>query len=286
MTIRGIDHVGVTVSSIEQATEFFVRALGAQVLYDTLPREDGSRGGEATDQRLGVPGGTDEIAIRMLRLPYGPGLELFEFTGPRQRDAAIPSDIEWQHVAVYADDLDAAAAQVVEAGGSLLAEPRPLPSVEAGERNRFVYARTPWGSTLEIISYPDEQPYNAGHGAAPLAALSRPWVRATRWDPDVRSQGQDVPISAAKGRTRQRGDNAVRRDPALRPDRSSGHHTKSPTIPAESSETRTPESIIRHTLRATMRFRSSSTSPLKHPTTIPAVEKLAKEVRKTVRTAW
>ena len=176
MTIRGIDHVGVTVPSIEQATEFFVRALGAQVLYDTLPREDGSRGGEATDQRLGVPGGTDEIAIRMLRLPYGPGLELFEFTGPRQRDAAIPSDIEWQHVAIYADDLDAAAAQVVEAGGSLLAEPRPLPSVEAGERNRFVYARTPWGSTLEIISYPDEQPYNAGHGAAPLAALSRPWV--------------------------------------------------------------------------------------------------------------
>ena len=72
MTIRGIDHVGVTVSSIEQATEFFVRALGAQVLYDTLPREDGSRGGEATDQRLGVPGGTDEIAIRMLRLPCGP----------------------------------------------------------------------------------------------------------------------------------------------------------------------------------------------------------------------
>lgn len=43
MTIRGIDHVGVTVPSIEQATEFFVRALGAQVLYDTLPREDGSR---------------------------------------------------------------------------------------------------------------------------------------------------------------------------------------------------------------------------------------------------
>ena len=31
MTIRGIDHVGVTVPSIEQATEFFVRALGARI---------------------------------------------------------------------------------------------------------------------------------------------------------------------------------------------------------------------------------------------------------------
>lgn len=159
MTTRGIDHIGVTVPSVEEATSFFVQALGAQLLCDTLPREDGPRGGAATTQRLGVPGGTDEIAIRMLRLPNGPGLELFEFAGPRQRDAAIPSDIGWQHVAVYTDDLEAAMAAVVAAGGSLLAEPRPLPSVEAGERNRFVYARTPWGSTLELITYPDQQPY-------------------------------------------------------------------------------------------------------------------------------
>ena len=159
MTIRGIDHVGVTVPSIEQATEFFVRALGAQVLYDTLPREDGSRGGEATDQRLGVPGGTDEIAIRMLRLPYGPGLELFEFTGPRQRDAAIPSDIEWQHVAVYADDLDAAAAQVVEAGGSLLAAShghcprwRPASATALSTRARRGAAR--WRSSATRTSRP------------------------------------------------------------------------------------------------------------------------------------
>lgn len=159
MTIRGIDHIGVTVPSIEEATDFFAQALDAQVLYDTLPREEGPKGGKAVDQRLGVPDGTREVAIRMLQLPNGPGLELFEFSGPRQHEAALPSDLGWQHIAVYTDDLDATAEAVEAAGGQLLAQPKPLPSVEAGGRNRFVYAHTPWGSTLELITYPDEQPY-------------------------------------------------------------------------------------------------------------------------------
>ncbi len=159
MTTRGIDHIGVTVPNIDQATTFFVEALGAQVLYDTLPREEGPRSGHQLDQRLGVPEGTEQIAIRMLMLAHGPGLELFEFSGPRQNRAAIPSDIGWQHVAFYTDDLDGSLAAVIAAGGTALGDPKQLPSVEAGARNRFVYCRTPWGSTIELITYPDEQPY-------------------------------------------------------------------------------------------------------------------------------
>lgn len=159
MTPRGIDHVGVTVPDIEQATAFFVDALGAQVLYDTLPREEGPNTGSELDDRLGVPQGTAQVAIRMLALPSGPGLELFEFSGPRQDRPSVASDLGWQHVALYADDLDAARDAIVAAGGTALSAPKPLPSVEAGEHNRFVYCRTPWGSTLELVTYPDEQPY-------------------------------------------------------------------------------------------------------------------------------
>lgn len=161
---RGIDHVGVTVPCIEAATAFFARAFGARVLYDALRREDGPVCGELAERRLGVPPGTEEVAIRMLRLPDGPGLELFEFRGPRQRDPATPADLGWQHVAIYVDDLPAAAAAFAAAGGRLLAPPQPLPAVEAGARNLFVYGATPWGSTLELISYPDAQPYEAGTG--------------------------------------------------------------------------------------------------------------------------
>lgn len=158
---RGIDHVGVTVPCIEAATAFFAAAFAAQVLYDALRREDGPVCGEQAERRLGVPAGTQEVAIRMLQLPDGPGVELFEFRGPCQRDPANPADLGWQHVAFYVDDVDGAAQRVVEAGGRMLAPPRPLPPLEAGARNRFVYCATPWGSTIELVSYPDPQPYEA-----------------------------------------------------------------------------------------------------------------------------
>ncbi|WP_439944704.1 VOC family protein [Streptomyces sp. BBFR115] len=157
--VRGIDHVGVTVPDIEAATAFFVRALDAEVLYDTLRRTDGPKSGPATERRLGVPPGSAERAVRMLALPHGPGLELFEFDAPRQRPAALPCDFGWQHLAVYVDDLDRAVARVEEAGGRALFDPGPLPGPEAGARNRMVYTHTPWGSTLELITYPDPQPY-------------------------------------------------------------------------------------------------------------------------------
>lgn len=159
MHTRGIDHIGVTVPDLEAATEFFRAAFGAEVLYDTLPREDGPNRGHATDARLGVPEGTAQRAVRMLALPSGPGLELFEYSGPRQDRPAVASDLGFQHVAFYADDLDAAVAAVAAAGGCALAEPGPLPGPEAGPRNRFVYCRTPWGSTIELVTYPDPQPY-------------------------------------------------------------------------------------------------------------------------------
>ncbi|MER6814204.1 VOC family protein [Spirillospora sp. NPDC000708] len=159
MSVRGIDHVGVTVPDLEAATAFFGAVLGARPLYDTLRREDGPVTGPETERRLGVPAGTEEVAMRMLRLPNGPGLELFEFRGTERRPPALPSDFGWQHVGFYVDDLDGAARSVADAGGVLLGEPQRLPGPEAGDRNRYQYARTPWGSTFELLTYPDPQPY-------------------------------------------------------------------------------------------------------------------------------
>ncbi|MGI5167031.1 VOC family protein [Spirillospora sp. CA-253888] len=158
-TVRGIDHVGVTVPDIEAATAFLIAALDAEVLYDTLRRADGPKDGPSMHAHLGVPEGTEELAIRMLRLPNGPGLELFEFRGPYRREPVLPSDLGWQHLALYVEDVEAAARKVAEAGGIVLDEPKPLPALESGERNKMQYCRTPWGSTIELITYPDPQPY-------------------------------------------------------------------------------------------------------------------------------
>jgi catechol 2,3-dioxygenase-like lactoylglutathione lyase family enzyme len=161
VSVHGIDHVGVTVPDIDAATEFFTGVLSAEVLYDTLPPDAPDKGGPGTTERLGVPPGTQQVAIRMLRLAHGPGLELFEYRFVQQREPAVASDLGWQHVAVYVDDIAAVTARIVDAGGSVLSEPQPLPGPESGPRNQQVYCRTPWGSTLELLTYPDPQPYEA-----------------------------------------------------------------------------------------------------------------------------
>lgn len=157
--IHGIDHVGVTVPDIEQATQFFKEVLDAEVLYDMLTKDEPKRDSPQIQMRLGVPSKTAQRAIRMLKLPNGPGLELFEYEKPCQSGPVDSADIGWTHIAVYVEDVVEAVKKAETAGGKRFAAPQPLGGLEAGEGNDFCYIITPWGSTLEIISYPTPQPY-------------------------------------------------------------------------------------------------------------------------------
>lgn len=166
--VRGIDHVGVTVPDIDAATAFFVDALDAFVLYDTLPADAGPDAGPTVERRLGLPAGTRKLRTRMLALADGPGVELFEFDGPEQRPPARPCDLGLQHLALYVDDLAAAVGRVRSAGGEELAAPARLPGPESGPHNEFVYCRTPWGMTIELLHYPSPQLYEQ-------ATVARRW---------------------------------------------------------------------------------------------------------------
>jgi len=157
-TIRAVEHIGITVPDMEQATTFFAEALGAQKIYDML---DEPFGGPDVEKALGIPEGAVIEAIRMLRLGNGPNLELFTYSGTAQRDPVVPHDYGIQHFCVYVDDIDAAAAQFEKAGGTPLSAPLDLPGGDAGPGNRFLYARTPWGSTIEFVTCPSPQAYEA-----------------------------------------------------------------------------------------------------------------------------
>jgi catechol 2,3-dioxygenase-like lactoylglutathione lyase family enzyme len=124
--LRGVDHIGITVPNMEQATAFFVDVLGCELLYEREPPGD-----DAPRDRLGVPAGSRIQGVRFLRCSNGANIELFEFYSPDQREEfPRPSDVGIQ-----------------------------LPGPEAGEGNRFIYARTPWGLTVELISYPASMAY-------------------------------------------------------------------------------------------------------------------------------
>ena len=158
MTVRAIEHIGITVPDLEQATQFFAEAFGAEKIYDML---DEPLAGPEVEAGLGIPSGARIEAIRMLRLGEGPNLELFTYSGTAQRDPVVPSDLGLQHFCVYVDDIDVAADRLEHAGGRLLSPPGELPGGDTGPGNRYLYARTPWGSTVELVSYPSPQAYEA-----------------------------------------------------------------------------------------------------------------------------
>ncbi|MGC0786819.1 VOC family protein, partial [Pantoea agglomerans] len=90
--IRGMDHVGITVSDIDEATRFFSDAFGAEVIYDSVSPSDDDVKGEETENILNLFPGTKITTVRMMKLKHGPGLELFEMKGPEQSQPVRPSD--------------------------------------------------------------------------------------------------------------------------------------------------------------------------------------------------
>lgn len=157
--ISGMDHVGITVPDIDQATEFFCEALGAELIYTSVaPGDDLDQSAQQHTLKL-VPG-TQVKAVRMLKLHHGPGIELFEMHGPEQSDPPRASDYGLQHFAVYTPDINRAIQRFEAAGGVMFTEPKPLSfPTERGEGNVFCYGRTPWGGIIEFISRPSPMPY-------------------------------------------------------------------------------------------------------------------------------
>ncbi|WP_206003393.1 MULTISPECIES: hypothetical protein [unclassified Rhodococcus (in: high G+C Gram-positive bacteria)] len=45
-----------------------------------------------------------------------------------------------------------------------MSPPTELPGGDAGRGNHYLYARTPWGSTIELVTRPTSQAYESGTG--------------------------------------------------------------------------------------------------------------------------
>lgn len=159
---HGIDHIGMTVPDIDEATRFFEAAFDAEVIYDSKALTEAPDEGADVERTLGVIQGTKLLAVRMLRLRYGPGVELFQMEAPEQRDAVRPMDFGLQHFGLYVDDIHAAVANFEAAGGQMFTGPQQLMfEAEKGDGNDFCYGRTPWGSVVELLTYPAPQSYEA-----------------------------------------------------------------------------------------------------------------------------
>jgi len=152
---RGINHIGLTVPDLDQATEFLRNAFDAKFVYDGLTTHDAPRKGADTERQLGLSSGTMIIKQRLLRIGNGVNLELFEIVSEKQSRPVGLQDIGWNHISFYVDDINYAVQKVKAAGGQFLSEIHGNSRHEDTEGNASVYFLAPWGSLIELQSIPN-----------------------------------------------------------------------------------------------------------------------------------
>lgn len=155
--MRGIDHVGITVPDIKAATAFFVDVLGCEAAMSFGPFSDDK--GTFMQDALHVDPRAVIEQITQLRCGNGSNIELFQYKAPDQEKVEIRnSDIGGHHIAFYVDDIAAAAARLKEAKVETFLGPIPIEEGPAAGQS-ILYFLTPWGTQMELITYPGGMAY-------------------------------------------------------------------------------------------------------------------------------
>jgi catechol 2,3-dioxygenase-like lactoylglutathione lyase family enzyme len=149
--LRRLDHIGITVPDLQEATAFFVDTLGCEYLYSLGPFRDDT--GDWMLEHLNVHPRTVMSRLHFFRCAGAAVFEVFEYSAPDQRRAPPRnSDVGGHHVALYVDDLNAAVSYLRERGVQVFGEPTPSRGPSQGQR--WVYFLAPWGMQFELVSYP------------------------------------------------------------------------------------------------------------------------------------
>lgn len=160
--MRGVDHIGMTVPDLAQAEDFFGDVLGCEKAFSFGPFRDDE--GTFMQDLLDVDPRAVIEQITLMRCGFGSNIELFKYTAPDQKVVtARNSDIGGHHIAIYVDDINAAAAYLKDKGIKTLMGPLPVDEGPAGGQ-RIMYFYAPWGLQLEAISYPDGMAYEQDGG--------------------------------------------------------------------------------------------------------------------------
>ena len=160
--MRGVNHIGMTVPDIAQATSFFVDVLGCEKAMSFGPFRDDK--GTFMQDVLNVDPRAVIDQITMLRCGFGSNIELFQYEAPDQKTVtAKNSDIGGYHVAIYVDDIAKAADYLHAKGVKTLAGPIPITDGPAAGQS-ILYFYAPWGLQMEAISFPDGMAYEKDGG--------------------------------------------------------------------------------------------------------------------------
>jgi catechol 2,3-dioxygenase-like lactoylglutathione lyase family enzyme len=156
--MKGVHHVGITVSDLERGIDFYHGVLGLEFVNEPSPVFDDPGLGPA----VGVPG----AALRQVSLALGDGiLELLEYSRPESPiDAPLPQNaLGAQHVGFLVDDIHAKKAELEARGVRFYSEVNAVDEgVLAGWR--WVYFSDPEGNALELVEIAYTRPEERAAG--------------------------------------------------------------------------------------------------------------------------
>jgi len=139
--ITGVHHVGIIVSNLEKALEFYGDILGAKLLF----REEA--GPDYLEKGVGIKDASAKMAV----IKVGPGtLELIEYINPRtEAEGLRPCDVGTFHLALGVDDIDKTVEELQKRG----VEFTSAPNISGGEFEGWVWAyfKDPDGHQLEVV---------------------------------------------------------------------------------------------------------------------------------------
>jgi catechol 2,3-dioxygenase-like lactoylglutathione lyase family enzyme len=158
-SLLGVDHVGITVPDIDAARTWFVDVLGCASPLSFGPFSDPV--GTFMQDLLGVHPRAVIEQIAMVRCGNGPSVELFQYSAPDQvQSFRKNSDLGGKHIAFYVRHIGKAAAYLESRGVEKLLGPLPVTDGPAAGQT-INYFRAPFGTYIELISYPKGMAYEA-----------------------------------------------------------------------------------------------------------------------------
>ncbi|MEM8809679.1 MAG: VOC family protein [Cyanobacteria bacterium P01_G01_bin.38] len=149
---RTINHIGLTVSDLDKAINWYQEILGYRLILgplDILP--DDTHFGQLAKDLLG-----DRLCHgRFAHLATGNqvGLELFEFgdpeAGPRSGEMEYWKN-GYFHICITDPDIEGLAKRIVASGGKQRSQ---VWEIFPGSERYLVYTEDPWGNVIEIYSH-------------------------------------------------------------------------------------------------------------------------------------
>ena len=156
-TMRGVDHVGVTVFDSKPAIAFFETVLGCKAMVSFGPFRDDK--GDFMKNLLNVHPRAVINKITLVRCGNGSNVELLEYRAPDQKKARPKnSDLAGHHIAFYVDDMKAAVDYLKKTGVKTFLGPLTVKDGPAAGQT-ILYFVAPWGLQMELISYPKGMAY-------------------------------------------------------------------------------------------------------------------------------